>query len=282
MNVHAQWRLAFAQALSNKLRQFVAIEMVAVLGSVARGYSDQYSDLELLLVWNHQPSPEQQATLLRALQAEFRYPPFDPGYQSAFRIQGIPVDLWHTTAAQEEAFIHTVLHEFSLDLVANNRLDTLLSCIPLYGADQVEDWKAHIQAYPTELALRFIQTYIPHFHLRQLNLAAHRDNPTAFYHTLSDIQCSLFLVLLALNKAYFPTFKWIYPALRRMQHTPPEIATRLHAMFHEPPIQAAKHLRTVLAETLDIVEATYPQIYTAYARYGLDQEPLVYQQPPVF
>lgn len=77
MNVYTQWRLAFAQALSTKLRQFADIEMVAVLGSVARGYSDQYSDLELLLVWKHQPSPEQQATLLRALQAEFRYPSFD-------------------------------------------------------------------------------------------------------------------------------------------------------------------------------------------------------------
>ncbi len=282
MNVHVQWRLDFAQTLSAELGQFADLEMVAVLGSVARGYSDQYSDLELLLVWNHLPSPEQQAKLLKALQAEFRYLPFDPGYQSAFRIQGIPVDLWHTTTAQEETFIHAVLDDFSLDLVANNRVDTLLSCIPLYGAAQADAWKARIQAYPPELVRRFIQTYIPHFHLRQLNLAARRGNPTAFYHTLSDIQCSLFLVLLALNEAYFPTFKWIYPALRRMSHTPHEVATRLHAMFQEPPIQAAQHLRAVLAETLDMVETRYPQIDTAYARYGLDQEPLVYSQPRAF
>jgi hypothetical protein len=121
------------------------------------------------------PSPDQQSTLLRALQAEHRYPAFDPGYQSAFRIQGIPVDVWHTANAQEEAVIHSVMHDLSLDLVANNRLDTLCSCIPLYGADQVGEWKTRIQAYPRELTLRFIQTYIPHFHLRQLNLAAHLD-----------------------------------------------------------------------------------------------------------
>jgi hypothetical protein len=46
------------------------------------------------------PSPEQQSLLLRALHADYRYPHFDPGYHSAFRIQGIPVDLWHTTIAQ--------------------------------------------------------------------------------------------------------------------------------------------------------------------------------------
>jgi hypothetical protein len=190
------------------------------------------------------------------LQAEYRYPAFDPGYQSAFRIQGIPVDLWHTTIA-EEALTHSVLHDFSLDLVANNRLDTLLSCIPLYGAELADDWKARIQAYPKELALRFIKTYIPHFHLRQLNLAAHRDNPTAFYATLSAIQCSLFLILLALNQSYFPTFKWMYPALRWMPHTPHQIATRLHSMFHQPPIQAAEQLRAVLAETVEMVEKAY-------------------------
>src|SRR5215212_8117980 len=167
MNVHAQWRLDFAHTLSTDLRQFAGIEMIAALGSVARGYSDQYSDLELLLVWKELPSPDQQSMLLRALQAEYRYPTFDPGYQSAFRIQGIPVDLWHTTIAREEAVIHAVLHDFSLDLVANNRLDTLLWCIPLYGADQADEWQTRIQAYPRELALRFIQTYIPHFHLRQ-------------------------------------------------------------------------------------------------------------------
>jgi hypothetical protein len=265
--------------LSTELQQFADIQAIAVLGSVARGYSDAYSDLELMLVWNQLPSPDQQSLLLHALHAEYRYPHFDPGYHSAFRIQGIPVDLWHTTIAQEEAVIHSVMHEFTLDLVANNRVDTLRWCIPLYGADLAYGWKASIQAYPRELALRFLQTYIAHFHLRQLNLAAHRDNPTAFYHTLSDIHCSLFLVLLALNKSYFPTFKWIYPALQRMPRTPLQIAQRLRSMFDEPPMQAAAQLRAVLTETLDMVEAAYPDLDTTYARYGLDQEPQVFTRP---
>lgn len=279
MNAQAQWRLDFAQTLSTILQQIDGIDMIAVLGSVARGYSDEYSDLELMLLWNQSPSPDQQAALVRLIQAEYRHPAFDPGYRSAFLIQGIPVDLWHTTRAQEEAFIHAVLDDLSLDLVANNRVETLRSCIPLFGADHAAVWKSRIEAYPRDLALRFIQTHIPHFHLRYLTFAARRDNPTAYYHTLSDVQCSLFLVLLALNAAYFPTFKWMYPALRQMSHTPPQIAARLHAMFHAPPIQATDQLRMVLAETLDLVEATYPQIDTVQARYGLDQEAREYRDP---
>lgn len=279
MNTHVQWRLEFAQTLSATLQQIPGIDMIAVLGSVARGYSDQYSDLELMLLWQEAPSLEQQAALVRLVQADYRHPAFDPGYHSAFRIQGIPVDFWHTTRAQEEAFIHAVLDDLSLDLVANNRVETLQSCMPLVGAEHVAAWKARINAYPRDLALRFIQTYLPHFHLRHLTFAARRENPTAYYHTLSDVQCSLFLVLLALNAAYFPTFKWMYPAMRHMVYIPPQVGARLHAMFGEPPIQTVDHLRTVLAETLDLVEAVYPHIDTVQARYGLDQEACAYRHP---
>lgn len=277
MNHHARWRLDFARTLADKLDRSRGLEAVMVLGSVARGYSDAYSDLELMLVWDQLPDIEQQAAIAALLQAEHRYPAFDPGYQSSFRIQGIPVDLWHTTVAQEEAMIRPVLTDYSLDLVANNRLDTLRTCIPLRDGPCVQRWKSMSQEYPEQLTIRFLEAYLPHFHLRQLNLAAQRDNLTGCYQMLSSIQCSLFLVLLALNKAYFPTFKWIYPALANLPIAPANIVERLRQMFHAPPIRAAARLRAVLAETLDLVEARYPRLDTAYPRYGLDQVPEAYE-----
>jgi predicted nucleotidyltransferase len=277
MNHHARWRLDFARMLNRKLDLAPGLKAVMVIGSVARGYSDAYSDLEIMLVWDQLPSIERQEAIAEVLQAQHRYPAFDPGYQSAFRIQGLPVDLWYTTAAQEEAMIRPVLIDYSLDLVANNRLDTLRSCIPLRGTDLVQRWKTISREYPEELTIRFLQTYLPHFHLRQLHLAAQRNNLTSCYQLLSSIQCSLFLLLLALNKAYFPTFKWIYPTLAVLPVSPAQIVERLQHMFHQPPVEAAAHLREVLAETVAIVEARYPQIDTAYARYGLAQAPQTYE-----
>lgn len=173
--------------------------------------------------------------------------------------------------------VRPVLVDYSLDLVANNRLDIMRWCIPLRGDELAQRWQAMSQEYPEELVIGFLQTYLPHFHLRQLNLAAHRDNPTRFYHTLSDIQCSLFLVLLALNQAYFPTFKWIYPSLASLPIGPERVGARLERMYHQPPIGAAARMREVLAETLAIVEARYPQLDTAYPRYGLDQAAQSYE-----
>lgn len=279
MKEHAAWRLAFARALSARLRHRPGIAAIAVGGSVARGYSDSYSDLELILVWQHQPGPELRQAIMHDLEATYRYPAFDPGHASALLIRDVPVDIWHMTIDGLSATIQTVLHEYSIDLVASNMVETMGTCIPLYGAERVHPWKRAIERYPDELAIRYLQTYLPHFHLRQLNLAARRNNPTVYYHTLTDIQCSLFLVLLALNRSYFPTFKWIYPTLEQLPIGPPHVAARLQQMFHEPPLRAAAQLREVLAETITIAETAYPQLDTAYPRFGLDQEPREYTEP---
>jgi predicted nucleotidyltransferase len=97
MNTHAQWRLDLARTLSTHLRRFAGIRAIAVGGSVARGYSDAYSDLELLLFWDQVPSLDVRHAIVVDLRAEFRYPAIDPGHDSALLIDGFPVDLWHST-----------------------------------------------------------------------------------------------------------------------------------------------------------------------------------------
>jgi hypothetical protein len=279
MNEHAQWRLDFARDLSPRLARFAGIQAIVVGGSVAKGYSDAYSDLELMLFWDQAPGPEIQQEIKADFQAEFRYPEFDIGHNSSLLIRGVPVDLWHLTVSGEEAAMDAVLNDYSLDLGLNNILDTMQACISLYGHELVQQWKERVQDYPDQLAIRFLETYLPHFHMKQLNLAARRDNPTAFYNILSNIQSSLFLILLALNYTYFPTYKWMYPTLAGLSVGPAQIGPRLRKMFYAPPLEAATQLRRVLAETLTFIEARYPQVDTTFARYGLDQEPRAYELP---
>ena len=280
MNDHSRWRLELAHDINARLLHFAGIRAVVVGGSVARGFSDALSDLEILLFWDDAPRADVRREIATELRAKFRYPEADPGYESAFLIRGVPVDIWHLTVAGEEAAMAVVLREHSIDLDESNVLDTVRAGIPLRGHDLVRGWKDRVRAYPDELAICFLQAYLPHFHLRQLNLAARRDNPTAYYHTLSDIQCSLFLILLAMNRSYFPTYKWMYQTLDRLPVDPPQLVPRLRQMFHAPPSQAAAQLRDVLAETLVIAEARFPDLdpkHAVWARYGLEQVTRVYE-----
>ena len=230
-----------------------------------------YSDLELILYWDSEPGTDVKQSIKSALAAEHRYPKIDQGCESALLIRGFPVDIWHRTVAEEEAIMDHVLCEHSLDLHENNVLDTIRSCIPLHGSEFIKKWKERAKAYPRELSVRFLETYLPHFHLRQIYLAAYRDNPTAYYAMLSAIQSSLFLVLLALNESYFPTYKWMYNRIAELSHVPVNLGSRLKQMFIKPPVRGVTQLHSVLAEILAIAEKLHPQIDLAFARYGLHQ-----------
>lgn len=280
MDDHVRWRLELARGIGARLEGVSGIRAIVVAGSVARGSSDAYSDIEIIAYWDEPPETDAVRAIAAGLGAARRYPSHDPGHESALLIRGVPVDLWHQTVRGAEAVLDAVLVGHSIDLGASNVLDTIRTCIPLRGEGLVGGWKERVRGYPDALAVRFLEAYLPHFHLRQLGLAARRDNPTAYYHTLSDVQCSLFLILLALNRAYFPTYKWMYEALDRMPIGPIGIAPRLRRMFDEPPLRAASALRAVLAETLALAVELVPGLgaeNVARARYGLGQAPTAYE-----
>lgn len=283
MNEHTRWRLAFARDICERLGERDGLRAVVVGGSVARGYSDPYSDLELLLFWDAPPDSAAWRAIMADLDADFRLPEAYRSNDSALLIRGVPVDLWPLTVSGEEAVLDRVFDGYSIALEDSSMVDTLRTCLPLSGEGLIGRWQARTERYPDALALAFLRAYLPHFHLRQLHLAAHRDNPTAFYHTLTDVQCSLFIVLLALNRTHFPTFKWIYQRFAELPLAPAQIAPRLRQMFHEPPPRAAEQLHALLSETLALVEEHYPQLdpaVVAWAWHGMAQRSTPLAAPP--
>ena len=270
MDNEVAWRYGFARDLVGALPPYPDLRAAVIAGSVARGYSDPYSDIELLLFWQRAPDPATRLAILEVWRAEQRLHVGD----HALLVRGVPVDLWQRTVDVEEAILSRVLRDRSRDLTANAEIDMVHTGLPLRGAALVRNWQARTADYPEALALGFLREQLPNFHLRQLGLAAVRDNPTAFYHTLSDLHCTLFLVLLALNGAYFPTFKWLYRRLDDLEVAPPAAAARLRQMFLEPPPVAAAQLQTMLLETLALVEEHCPQLdasVLAWARHGVAQ-----------
>jgi hypothetical protein len=81
----------------------------------------------------------------------------------------------------------------------------------------------------------------------------------------------LFLVFLALNRSFFPAYKWFYKRLAELPIVPEQIEAHMRQMYLESPVCALEQLKGVPEETLAIVEHLYPQLDTAFARYGLAQ-----------
>ncbi len=276
---HTAWRLDVARRLAAHISAFPGVQAIVVGGSVARGYADAYSDLEMPIFWESLPGDDTRHALVAALGAEFLYGYDGPSLEDQLLVHGFQVDLWHNTIAVEEATIDGVLHGYSTDLGDSNFMDTVRACIPLYGEGIIRGWKERAQDYPDELALRAIRERLPAFQTSQLAIAAQRDNPTEFYAGLSQLQQALFLVLLAMNRAYFPTFKWMYRVLETMAVQPKDTASRLRRAFAVPYPEAAAGMAGVLDEMLALVEQRFPQLDTSRARRRLAYTRAAYEKP---
>jgi hypothetical protein len=277
---HTAWRLDVARHLAAPISAFPGVQAIVVGGSVARGYADAYSDLELPIFWESLPGDDTRHAVVAALGAEFLHGYDGPSLEDQLLIHGFQVDLWHGTVASEESVIDAVLHGYSTDLGDSNFMDTVRACIPLYGAEVIRDWKERARDYPDELALRVIRERLPAFQTSQLAIAAQRDNPTEFYAGLSHLQQAMFLVLLALNRAYFPTFKWMYRVLESLAVQPQDTAQRFRRTFAVPFPEAVAGMAQLLDETLALVERRFPQIDTGSARRRLAYTRVAYEKPP--
>jgi len=262
-NPNTKWRIDFAKQLVKQLLTFDGIKAIVIAGSVARGYADKYSDIEIPIFWEQLPSDSTRLAIVAALNGEFLYKYDGPSREDQLMINGVQVDLWHITIAHEEEILEAVLHEHRFDPGSLNALDTIRSCIPLFGDEIVQEWKLRAQEYPVELAKQVIQKHLPSFSVGELFILAQRSNPTAFYARLTFLQQEVFLILLALNQMYFPTFKWMYRRLQSMQIKPENIGYRFQHAFEVSFDEAISDTRLILEETLHLVEKQFPQIETA-------------------
>jgi hypothetical protein len=262
-NPHARWRIEIAQQLTERLLPFEGIQALVVAGSVARGYADQFSDIELPIFWDKLPSDSARLEIAAALGGEFIYGYNGPAKEDQLLIDGVQVDLWPLTIAREEEVLSAVLEDFSTDLGHLNALETIRTCLPLYGQGIIQGWKERARVYPDGLAEKLIRQHLASFSASELCLLARRDNPTSFQAQLCHLQQEVFLVLLALNRQYFPTFKWLYRSLESLEIKPGEIGRRFRAAFQSSPEEAAADTARILEETLALVERVYPHLDTS-------------------
>ena len=274
------WRLDLARQIVTHLRAFDGIAAIAVGGSVARGYADAYSDLELLLFWQGLPDDRTRHVIVEALGAELLYPYDNASGADNLLIDGFQVDLWHNTVAGEEQVFDKVLLQHSTDAGDSNFLDTVRVCIPLHGEALIARWKRRAQAYPDALAARTIAEQLPALAIGHLPIHAARNNPTLVYEQVSQLQQALFLILLALNRAYFPTFKWLYETLETLLVKPADLERRLRQCFTLPPEQAVAHITELIRETLALVHQQLPQVDMSEALQSLALRRRPHTRPP--
>jgi predicted nucleotidyltransferase len=265
-------RIAAAYAAEPK------VAAVVLGGSTARGDADRFSDLELGVFWQEQPTEEDRsAAIARASgDLELLYP-YDPEWRAwydAWKV-GRQKDVPKTGISVESVHVTVETVQWALDgaLTHNDPSDTiqlllsaLVDGVPLHGRELLENARTAATTYPEALARAVAEQHGQIDHFWRFEMFRARDNPLLAHEAMVDIHQRVLRMLLAVSRVYFFGFKSLEAVAARLVFAPPELVSRIRAAYAAKPHYAEELLRQVVEETYDVVEQRLPAADVARLR----------------
>ncbi len=249
--------------------------MAAVLveGSVARDYADHSSDLDLAVFWAQPPTAQERRDLVTRAGGSYRRP--SPSHREAAGWSernvraGVAIDVRHTTVADTEGLLAAVLERADPSLSKQQHLAALRSALPLVNPTLITQWQQQAAAYPHALAVAMVREHLrfrPAWEQEQL---AERNDVLFLYDSFCTAQKHLLLVLLGLNRLYYPGWRWLDRLIDQLQVTPPNLSPRLKQLFaivSIDPLASVYQLHDLIEETFRLVETHLTAVDTRQAR----------------
>jgi hypothetical protein len=276
MNDASLWRTAVAEEIARAYAAQPDVLAVILGGSVARGWADRYSDVELGILWQDAPSRLARETI--AVEAggsswiDYEYDAELDEWAEEYTMRGLKIDVSHRTPSMARRIVDDVIVRYDTSLAKQNVLAALADAHVLHGQESMEQFITDARTYPDQLAVAMVRKHLsfgPHWWLGML--AARRS-----YLSLYDIFCraerAILGVLMGINRVYTPGEKWAGRLASSFAVAPVDLAGRLEAVFLLEPAEAVIALRTLIEDTMDIVDLHVPQIDTQPVRARLQRE----------
>jgi Domain of unknown function (DUF4037) len=285
LNDASRWRLQLGRGVAPAYSSDPAVVAVAVSGSVARGWADRHSDIELAVFWQEPPSPGRRgAAADRVLGVnnwrDLEYDADLDEWCDEYQVLGVKVDVSHRTVAGMERVLSEVLKGHDPSTVRQQVVAGVQVALPLDGVDLVERWQRTVEHYPDELARAMVESHLRFGPQAWLERLAERGEVLALSEIYVAATRAIFDVLLGLNRTYHPGYKWMDRTVRRMEVRPPELADRLRLVFGNVPVSSVRELERLIEDTLELVERHLPEVDTAPVRARIAHRWPVWEQPP--
>ena len=269
MQEESRRRYGLAQQIASHYQVNPQVAAVLVEGSVARDDADYSSDLDLAVFWSEPPTPRERRDIITRAGGSSRHawPAHREatGWSERFELEGVPIDVRHTTVAATVGLLAAVLERADPRLARQERLAALRSALPLVNPTLIEGWQQQAAAYPHALAVAMVRTHLrfrPAWEREQL---AERHEVLVLYDALCTAYKQLLLVLLGLNRLYYPGWRWLDRLIDEMQVTPGNLAPRLKQLFaivSIDPLAAVYQLHDLIEETFRLVETHLGEVDT--------------------
>ena len=189
----------------------------------------------------------------------------------------------HTTVAATEGILAAVLERADPALSKQQHLAALHSALPLVNPTLITQWQQQAAAYPHELAVAMVRKHLrfrPAWEQEQL---AERNDVLVLYDSFCTAQKHLLLILLGLNRLYYPGWRWMDRLIDQMQVTPPHLSPRfkqLFAIVSIDPLASVYQLHELIEETFVLVETHLPAVDTRQVRARFREQRANWEHAP--
>jgi hypothetical protein len=289
------WRRELAKQVAAHYAGQPKIAAVALAGSVARGWADLHSDIELDLYWAEPPTVAERLAPITAAGGQIDIfwadPPPDEAYKRLFDerdgllsqlwpyeddewsehyyIKGINIGVSGFLTTTIERYLDDVLLSYATDDERQIRLAAIQHAAPLHGAPLLERWQTRASAFPGQLAAALIEEQLAlDEEWWAVDMWLERDAHLPLIELLHHMEIKILRILLALNRIYLPDprFKWAGCLVAQMAIRPPDLESRLKQVFRVDPAGGVKVMEEIFYEILDLVQEHAPEVDMAFIR----------------
>ncbi len=278
MTSASEYLLALGRRVLDPYTRLPGVACVAITGSSAEGLSDQRSDVDSTVYYDAMP-PESQILAVRERVGGGPVilrigSPADGEFLECYRVNGVEVQIGHTTVAQWEKDLNRTLAGEEPGSPLHKAMSGTLISIPLIGADRLDAWKARLREYPDALRVAMVKHHLKFFAIwAVLDRLETRDADLWFRQTLVDSSFNLLGVAAGLSRKYFTPFQFKRTAafIAGLDIAPRHLGERLESLWNLPRHTSAIALRDLVSETVGLVERELPDVDTTAPRRALNR-----------
>ncbi len=265
-NEASRYLLALAK---RNARVYVALpntKAIILVGSAAEEMSDFYSDIDMIVYYDKLPSEEALQMAYRQNQGEERKLFTETSQEECleiYQVQGVECQIEHTTLVAWERNMATVLERLDVASPLQKALSGMMDAIPLYGESLVHHWQATLAHYPDTLARTMVKHYlaiVPVWGIHERMRS--RDATIWLSQLMVEASYNILGILAGINRLYYSPFQFkrMHRFIAQMNIAPPNLATRIEALFHTDGASAGVQLEELVREVVDLVEQQMPEI----------------------
>ncbi len=274
MNEASAWRLALAQKLAPNYCANPKVAAVIVEGSVALGHADRFSDIDLAVFWSEAPTEKERRDIIKhARGRHLQLVPYNRDeacWSDIYDIGGVAIDVRHVGVEATERILAEVLEHCDPSLAKQRHIAALLSALPLSDSSVLTHWQQQAKVYPYELSVAMVRAHLLFCVGWEQEKLAERSDLLALYDSICTVEKHILLVLMGVNRIYYPGWQWVDRLIGQMRIAPLNLAPRFKQVFgivSIDPLAGVYQLHELIEETFALLETHLSEFDTTLARF---------------